>query len=117
MEEIIKKKLEESAKLIAAMKAKFGVIKMCLVGEGEEAKAIFFRLPLRPELSSCQKVAMLDDGTTDVYRKADQIITDCYVGGDLKVEDIIADVRIYTPVARFVLFDLVEEKKIQSVSC
>ena len=117
MEELIAKKQEQYAQLISQMKIKFGRVKMLMVGEGDEAKAVFFRLPLRPELSSCQKVAMNDDGTSDVYRKADQIITDCLLGGDLNIDQIIADVSIYTPIARFVLFDLVEEKKTQSVNC
>ncbi len=117
MEELIKAKQEQYTQLIAQMKAKFGKVKLLMVGEGEDAKAVFFRLPLRPELSSCQKVAIMEDGTTDVYRKADQIITDCLLGGDLTIDQIIADVSIYTPVARYVLFDLVEEKKTQSVSC
>ena len=107
-------KKKEYASQIEAWKRKHGKVRMCLI---EEEKAVFFKLPDRAQMQCAENLSFTDDGKFDAHRKAERLIADCHLGGDYTIEQINADIEVYTPLSRFVISKLVEEKKTVSIDC
>ena len=117
---IKEQKLKIPARYVANVKAweaKYGKIKTLAFTEGKDLKVIFFRKPSRPELSAAENLASDADGNMDLYTKAEKMMTDCYLGGDIKLEDILNDVDYFMPTAKKVLYELVAEKKTVWIDC
>jgi hypothetical protein len=102
---------------IKVWKSKYGKVKPLAFVEGEEVKVMFFRIPTREELSAAETLATNESGDVDLYTKAEKTMVDCYLGGDMKLEHIIADVEFFMPVAKKVLYELVVEKKTIWIDC
>jgi hypothetical protein len=107
-------KKQEYASQIETWKRKYGKVRMCLI---EDEKAAFFRLPTRAEMQCAENLAFTDEGKFDAHKKAERLIADCFLGGDLTPEQINADIEVYTPLSRYVITKLVEEKKTVSTDC
>jgi DNA helicase IV len=120
------KKWDEKAK---EWKAAHGKVKFLNLDseivEGEKSneqkitlgKLVFFRQPSRQEMSAAEGVSVNEDGKSDLYRKADQIMADCYLGGDLSLEEIAKDIEVYMAVAQYCLYNLVQVKNVNWGSC
>lgn len=91
--------------------AKHGKVRKMAVVSNDKSKVVCFRLPTREELSASENLATNEDGEMDMYAKANKMMTDTYLGGELTLEEILDDVEVYMPVARMVLYELVEQKK------
>ena len=107
-------KKKEYASKIEAWKRAHGKVRMCLI---DDDKAVFFRLPARVQMQCAESLAFTEDGKFDAHRKAERLIADCYLGGDYTAEQINADIEVYTPLSRYVISKLVEEKKTVSIDC
>lgn len=107
-------KKKEYAPQIEGWKKLHGKVRMCLI-EGD--KAVFFKMPNRPQMQCAENVAFTEDGKFDAHKKAERLIADCHLGGDYTLEQIYADIEVYTPVSRYVITKLVEEKKTTSIDC
>ena len=119
LEEAQSLKLEQYKEQINTWKAKHGSVKAFFIqgDKPEDLKAVFFRQPLREELSAAERISTDKEGNIDMYKKADRHITDCFLGGDINEGAIFEETSIYMPVAKFVLTALVIEKKTSWVSC
>ena len=102
---------------IKAWKAKYGKVKPLAFIDGKDIKVVFFRIPTREELSAAETLATDKSGNVDLYTKAEKTLVDCYLGGDMKLEEITADVEYFMPVAKKVLYELVVEKKTLWIDC
>lgn len=102
---------------IQKWKQEHGAIKIFFVGDAANLKAIFFKQPNRIQLAAAENISTDATGKIDLYLKGDRQLADCYVGGDLSLDQILADVSVYMPTVKFVLFSLVEEKKSSWESC
>lgn len=75
-------------------------------------KVVFFRMPTRQEMAAAENLSIDEAGKTDSYKKAEKIMVDCYLGGQLTLEEIMADIELYMAVAGFCLYDLVNVKNV-----
>ena len=99
-------------------KAKHGTVRAISIDDNGNDKVLFFRLPTRPELSAAENMSIDDStGQMDLYKKAEKMMVDCYLGGDIALEKIMEDVETFMPVAKTVLYDLVKEKKTSLIDC
>lgn len=117
MSDYKKTKKTQYADQIKTWKAKYGTVKAFFAGEGEQAKALFFRQPTREELSAAENLSLGASGQVDLYKKSDRHIIDCYLGGDMTVEQVMKDTSVYLPLAKFVLVNLIDEKKSSWEDC
>lgn len=108
---------EKFADQIKKWKSEFGQIKIFYVGDVDNLKAVFFKQPNRHQLAAAENISTAESGKVDLYLKGERQITDCYVGGDLTVEQILSDTSVYMPAIKFVLFNLVVEKKSSWEDC
>jgi hypothetical protein len=93
---------------------KYGKVKWLDV----EGKLIFFKLPTRAELSAAENLSF--DGTTgqmDVYKKSEKLTIDCYLGGEYTPEQILDDIELSLAVGEFVLYNLLNKKKVSWGGC
>ena len=112
---IIEGKVEVPKRYIEKVKAwetEHGKVKPLAVLEGDEIKYIFLRVFGRAELSAAETLAMDDNGEVNPDTKAEKLISDCYLGGDIKLETILNNIEYFLPVANKVLYELVAQKKI-----
>ena len=79
--------------------------------------ALFFRMPTRQEMSAAENLSIDEDGKADSYKKAEKIMVDCYLGGQLTLDEILNDIELYMAVASFCLYNLVEVKNVNWGSC
>ena len=107
-------KKKEYASQIEAWKKTHGKVRMCLM---EDGKAVFFKMPSRVQMQCSESVAFTDEVKFDAHKKAERLIADCFLGGDYSMEQINADIEVYTPISRYVISKLVEEKKTASIDC
>jgi len=96
---------------IKGWESKFGKVKPMAILDGDEPRFLFFRKPTRPELSAAESLVTDADGNIDLYAKAEKMMTDCYLGGDVDLKVIFDDVDLFMPIAKRVLYELVAEKK------
>lgn len=96
---------------VKAWEKKYGKVRPLAFIDGEDIQIVFFRKPTRPELAAAENMATGEDGNIDLYTKAEKMATDCYLGGDIKLEEILKDVDYFMPAAKKVLYELVAEKK------
>lgn len=87
------------------------------VPEYTPGKAVFFRQPTRSEMSAAETLSVNESGQSDPYRKAERLMVDCYLGGQLTLDQILADIESYMAVANYVLYNLVEVKNVNWGSC
>jgi hypothetical protein len=108
--EILREKYSEQ---ITAWKRQYGVVKAFFVEDGKGGGCVmFFRIPTRLQLSAAEAVSIASDtGGVDLYKKSERLLADCLLGGDLSLEAILNDTPLFLSVGKFVLYDLVEQKK------
>jgi hypothetical protein len=82
-----------------------------------EGKLVFFRMPTRQEMSASESMSVDESGNVDVYKKAEKMLVDTYLGGELALETILEDTEMYMAVADFVLYHLVQKKKVSWGNC
>ncbi|MCT4647566.1 MAG: hypothetical protein N4A74_21440 [Carboxylicivirga sp.] len=80
-------------------------------------KVVFFRQPTRQEMSAAEALSMNESGEVDSYKKAEKLMVDCYLGGELTLENITTDIEYYMAVANFCLYNLVEAKNVNWGNC
>ncbi len=98
---------------VAGWKKKHGRIKFFAF----EEVALFFKMPTRQQLSAAESLAQNEDGTFDLTKKADQLMADCLLGGDLTIEQINADIEVYVALVDFCGNKLVKAKNANWGSC
>ena len=96
---------------VKAWELKFGKVKIIAFVDDSKTKFIFLRKFSRIELSAAETLATKENGELDLDIKAEKMMTDCYLGGDIKLEDILGDIELFLPVANKVLYELVVQKK------
>lgn len=87
------------------------------VPEYTPGKVVFFRMPTRQEMSAAENLSMNESGEMDAYKKAEKLMVDCYLGGQLTLDEILADIEVYMAVAEFCLYNLVERKNVNWGNC
>lgn len=93
-------------------------VKSTVLDDAGKEKFVFFRQPTRTEISAAEERSINQEtGSMNINNKAELLMGDCYLGGDISLEEIMDDVELFMPVARTVLYDLVKEKKIRLMSC
>lgn len=103
---------------VANWKREHKRVKSTVIDDAGKDKFVFFRQPSRTEISAAEERSINQDtGNLNVNSKAEFLMSDCYLGGDLTLEEIMEDVEFFMPIARSVLYDLVQEKKIRLMSC
>jgi hypothetical protein len=110
---------EKYSEQIAAWKRKYGVVKVLFVEDGKDSgRALFFRMPTRLQLSASEAASVIS-GTDEIsaYKKSERLIIDCLLGGDLSVEAILDDTPLFLSVGKFVLYELIEQKKTNWEAC
>jgi hypothetical protein len=114
--EVLREKYSEQ---VSAWKRKYGVVKVLFIEDGKDSgRALFFRLPTRLQLSAAEAVSITaGTGEADVYKKSERLLADCLLGGDITLEAILDDTPLFLSVGRFVLYELVEQKKTNWESC
>ncbi len=80
-------------------------------------KVIFFRMPTRQEMAAAENLSTNEEGNIDTYKKAEKTLVDCFLGGQLTLDEILNDIELYMDVARFCLYNLVESKNVNWGSC
>jgi len=83
----------------------------------ESVGSIFFALPTREQVQAAEELSTDEEGKVDIYAKADQLMADCYLGGDITLEDVFSDTELYMSVAKFALYELVQAKNVLSGLC
>lgn len=96
---------------VKAWEMKHGKVKSIAFVDDTEIQIIFLRKFSRIELSAAESLATNEDGEINLDNKAEKLMTDCYLGGDIKLEDILGDIELFLPVANKVLYELVVQKK------
>lgn len=117
IKQIKEQKKEQYAEQIRTWQSKYGPVKIFWIEDGKETKAIFFRQPNRFELAAAENLSTNSAGQIDFYKKGERHISDCYLGGDLSVEQMLADTSVYIPAMKFTILGLIEEKKSSWESC
>ncbi|WP_053405177.1 hypothetical protein [Persicobacter sp. CCB-QB2] len=98
---------------VEAWKKKHGRIKYFTF----DGVSLFFKMPSRQQLSAAEAIAQNEDGTFDLTKKTDQLMVDCFLGGDMTREQIDADIEVYTSLVGFCNSKLVEAKNASWGSC
>ena len=80
-------------------------------------KVVFFRQPTRQEMSAAEALSVNESGEVDSYKKAEKLMVDCYLGGELTLEKITNDIENYMAVANFCLYNLVAAKNVNWGNC
>ncbi len=80
-------------------------------------KVLFFRQPSRQEMSAAETLSLNESGETDSYKKAEKLMVDCYLGGEMKLDEILKDIDAYMAVANYCLYNLVETKNVNWGNC
>lgn len=80
-------------------------------------KVVYFRTPTRQEMSAAENLSINEDGKIDSYKKAEKLMVDCYLGGQITLEEILEEIETYMAVASFCLYNLVETKNVNWGSC
>jgi hypothetical protein len=118
------KKLDDSifnskyAELIGKHKAAGQKVKRLVIEEEDNSKnALFFRMPSRRELSAAESASVDSEGNLDPYKKAERMIVDLFLGGDLNQEQILDDTEIFLAVSDFILSQLIKQKKTAWANC
>jgi hypothetical protein len=118
------KKLDDSvfnakySELIGKHKAAGQKVKRLVIEEEDNTKkALFFRMPSRRELSAAESASIDQDGKLDPYLKAERMIVDLFLGGDLSQEQILNDTEIFLAVSDFILYQLIKQKKTVWANC
>lgn len=78
---------------------------------------VFFRMPTRQEMSAAENLSVGEAGQMDIYKKAEKLMVDCYLGGQLTLDEILNDIETYMAVAEFALYRLVERKNVNWGNC
>lgn len=85
-------------------------LKACFIEESEEV--LFFRTPTIPEFTAAEQLAVSNDtGIVAFDKKAGSLMADCYIGGDLSVEELKQDTEKYVAVSQFINSQLIAQKK------
>lgn len=79
--------------------------------------SVFLAVPKRTQLQAAEEVSVNDDGKVNIYAKAERLMADCYLGGDVTLEEIFEDTALYMAVAKYCLYELVEAKNVVSGLC
>jgi hypothetical protein len=79
--------------------------------------SVFFSLPTRTQVQAAEEVSVNEEGQVNIYAKADRLMADCYLGGDISLETISEDTELYMAVAKFCLYELVTAKNVTSGLC
>jgi hypothetical protein len=110
---------EKYSEQITAWKRQYGAVKVLFVENGKDGGyALFFRMPTRLQISAAEAVSIAPDtGGVDLYKKSERLLADCLLGGDLSLEAILNDTPIFIAVGKFVLYELIEQKKTSWESC
>jgi hypothetical protein len=110
---------EKHNEQVVAWKRQHGVVRALFVEDSKEGgRVMFFRVPTRLQLSAAEAMSVnLSAGTVDVYKKSERMLADCLLGGDLSLEDILADTPTFIAAGNFVLYNLVEQKKTNWEDC
>jgi hypothetical protein len=110
---------EKYSEQITAWKRQCGTVKALFIEDGKEGgQALFFRLPTRLQLSAAEAVSIAPGtGEADLYKKSERLLADCLLGGDLSLEAILNDTSLFLSVGKFVLYELVEQKKTNWENC
>ncbi|BDD11651.1 hypothetical protein FUAX_40830 (plasmid) [Fulvitalea axinellae] len=98
---------------VRAWKEKHGKVKYLDM----DGKALFFRMPTRQEMAAAENLAEDENGRMDSYKKAEKLFVDCFLGGELTLEQVLDDVEVYMAVTEYCLFRLVERKNVSWGSC
>jgi hypothetical protein len=114
--ELLREKYSEQ---IAAWKRQHGTVKVLFVEDGKESgRAMFFRAPTRLQLSAAEAMSVsVGNEGPDLYKKSERLLADCLLGGDISLEAILNDTPLFLSAGKFVLYDLVEQKKTSWESC
>lgn len=110
-------KKEQYAAEIRKWKHTHRRVKALFITEDDDLSVLFFRMPTRHQLASAETLSVDAAGKADLYKRAERLIVDCLLGGDLTVEQILDDAEVYMAAAQFVLYDLVPQKKTSWESC
>lgn len=98
---------------VEAWKKKGKLKHIFIEGDG----SIFLSIPSRTTLQAAEEVSVNESGNVDIYAKAERLMADCYLGGDVTLEQIFEDTALYMAVAKFCLYELVETKNVLSGLC
>ncbi len=79
--------------------------------------SVFLAVPTRTQLQAAEEVSVNDEGKVNIYAKAERLMADCYLGGDVTLETIFEDTALYMAVAKYCLYELVEAKNVISGLC
>lgn len=113
-----KKAMEPYASQVEAWKKEHGTVKAFFVEDKDGLKAVFFRQPKRSELSAAEAMSInAETGSVDRFVKAERHIVDCHLGGDYIISKCLEDTSIFMPLARFCLYELLDEKKSSWETC
>ncbi|MDR3350703.1 MAG: hypothetical protein LBN98_03510 [Prevotellaceae bacterium] len=114
--EVLREKYKEQ---VAAWKRQYGSVKVLFIENNKESgRALFFREPTRLQLSAAEAMSITaGTGESDLYKKSERLLADCLLGGDLSLEAVLNDTAMFMAVGKFVLYDLVEQKKTHWESC
>lgn len=110
-------KKEQYASEIRKWKHAHRRVKALFITEDEDLSVLFFRMPTRHQLAAAETLSIDAAGKSDLYKRAERLIVDCLLGGDLTVEQILDDAEVYMAAAQFVLYELVPQKKTSWESC
>jgi hypothetical protein len=104
---------------IVGWKRQYGAVKALFIEDGKDSgHVLFFRTPTRLQLSAAEAMSVAaGTGESDLYKKSERLLADCLLGGDLSLEAVLNDTAVFMAAGKFVLYDLVEQKKTSWESC
>jgi hypothetical protein len=104
---------------ITAWKRQHGTVKALFIEDSTESgRVMFFRIPTRLQLSAAEAISVtIGTDHSDLYKKSERMLADCLLGGDLSLEAILADTSVFVSAGKFVLYNLVEQKKTNWEDC
>ena len=102
-----------------AWKQQYGAVKALFIEDSEDkGHVLFFRTPTRLQLSAAEAMSVaIGTGESDLYKKSERLLADCLLGGDLSLEAVLNDTAVFIAAGKFVLHDLVEQKKTDWENC
>jgi hypothetical protein len=114
--EALREKYNEQA---VAWKRQHGTVKVLFVEDSKESgRALFFRMPTRLQFVASEAVSIsAGSGEVDVYKKSERLLVDCLLGGDISLEEILNDTSLFISVSKFVLCELIDQKKTSWENC
>lgn len=110
---------EKYSEQIAAWKRQHGGVKVLFIEDSKDAgRALFFRTPTRQQLSAAEAMSIsTGTGEPDLYRKSERLLVDCLLGGDITLEAILADTSMFLSIGKFILYELIDQKKTSWEAC